>query len=89
MNKTEMIARLARKTGTSKAHARKVLKAILDTVAGELKDGGKVTLNGFGTFSVTERKPRTGCHPGTGEMLHISASRAPRFKTGKKLRKAV
>ncbi|MFP4237098.1 MAG: HU family DNA-binding protein, partial [Desulfonatronovibrio sp.] len=69
MNKTEMISRLAQKTGSSKTHAQKALQSILDTVAGELKHGGKVTLNGFGTFSVTERKPRTGRHPRTGEVL--------------------
>lgn len=83
-----MIARLAEKTGTSKTYAQKVLHGIFDTVADELKNGGKVTLTGFGTFSVAERKPRTGRHPQTGEILNISAAKVPRFKAGKTLRSA-
>lgn len=83
-----MISRLAEKTGTSKTHAHKVLQGILETVADELKNGGKVTLNGFGTFSVAQRKPRTGRHPLTGEALSISAARVPKFKAGKSLKNA-
>lgn len=89
MNKTEMVARLAEKTGTTQKDAQKALDGVIGIISDELKDGGSVTLTGFGTFSIAERKPRTGRNPRTGEPLDIPAARVPKFKAGKVLKNAV
>lgn len=89
MNKAEMVARLAEKTGTTQKDAQKALDGVIGIISDELKDGGSVTLTGFGTFSIAERKPRTGRNPRTGEPLDIPAARVPRFKAGKVLKETV
>ena len=89
MNKTELIAAIAGQAEVSKKDAEKVLKAFTDVVAEELKNGGKVQLVGFGTFEVSERAARTGRNPQTGEEMTIAASKAPKFKAGALLKKAV
>ena len=78
-----MIAAIAEEAGISKKDAEAALKAFVNTVEKELKDGGKVQLVGFGTFEVSKRAARTGRNPQTGEAMEISASRSPRFKAGK------
>ena len=83
MNKVELIAAIAEEAGISKKDAEAALKAFVNTVEKELKDGGKVQLVGFGTFEVSKRAARTGRNPQTGEAMEISASRSPRFKAGK------
>ncbi len=89
MNKTEMVAAIAKKTDLSKKDAEKALKAFTDTVAAELKKGQKVQLVGFGTFEVTKRAAREGRNPQTGKVMKIKASKAPKFKAGKALKDVV
>lgn len=83
MNKVELIAAMAEQAGISKKDAEAALKAFIDIVEGELKEGGKVQLVGFGTFEVSKRAARTGRNPQTGETMEITASKTPRFKPGK------
>lgn len=89
MNKTEMIAAIADKTGLTKKEAEKALKAFTDTVAEELAKDGKVQLVGFGTFEVSKRAARVGINPHTRQPLNIEASRTPKFKAGKALKDAI
>ena len=89
MNKTELVAAIAKKTELSKKDAEKALKAFTDVVAEELKKGEKIQLVGFGTFEVTERAAREGRNPRTGERMSIAASKAPKFKAGKALKDIV
>ncbi len=86
MTKAELIDAMAEKAGTSKAAAKRFLDAFADSVTDALKSGDKVTLVGFGTFSVTERKPRTGRNPQTGAEIKIAGGKAPKFKAGKALK---
>lgn len=76
---------MSEKANMSKVDAEKALKAFIDTVTDELKNGGKVQLVGFGTFEVGERAERQGRNPKTGE----SASKSPKFKAGKALKDIV
>ena len=89
MNKTELVAAVAKKSELSKKNAEAVLKAFTEVVAEELKNGGKVQLVGFGTFEVSERSERIGRNPKTGEEMIIAASKAPKFKAGKALKDAI
>ena len=86
MNKTELIAAIAEKSGVKKVDAEKALKAFTDVVAEELKKGEKVQLVGFGTFDVLKRPARQGRNPRTGKSMKIKASKAPKFKAGKALK---
>ena len=89
MNKAELIAEVAVKTGLSKKDSEKAVNAALDTVTASLKSGEKVSLVGFGTFDVKEREARMGRNPKTKEEIEILASRVPQFKAGKALKEAV
>ena len=89
MNKTELVAAIAEKTGLTKKDAEGAVKAFTDTVAEQLKAGDKIQLVGFGTFEVAERAARTGKNPQTGEAINIPASKAPKFKAGKALKDVV
>ncbi len=89
MNKTELVAAIAEKTGLSKKDSEKALKAFTEVVSEELKKGEKIQLVGFGTFEVVDRPAREGRNPRTGETMPISASKAPKFKAGKALKDAV
>ena len=86
MNKTELIAAIAEAAELTKKDAEKALKAFTDVVAEELKKGEKVQIVGFGTFEVSERAEREGRNPQSGEVMKISASKAPKFKAGKALK---
>ena len=86
MNKTELVAAMAEKTGLSKKDAEASIKAFTDVVAEELKKGEKIQLVGFGTFEVSERAARTGRNPQTGAEMTIAASKSPKFKAGKALK---
>ena len=86
MNKAELIAAIAEKTELSRKDAEKALKAFTDVVAEQLRKGEKVQLVGFGTFEISERAPREGRNPQTGEAMMIAASKTPRFKAGKALK---
>ena len=89
MNKTELVASIAEKAGIAKKDADKALAAFVDTVAAELKKGGKIQLVGFGTFSVKERAAREGVNPHSGAKIKIAASKNPSFKAGKALKDAI
>ena len=89
MNKTELIDAIAQEAGLSKADAKKALEAFLATVEKTLKKGDKISLVGFGSWSVTEKAAREGRNPQTGEEIKIAASKAPVFKAGKSLKDAV
>ncbi|MCI5701033.1 MAG: HU family DNA-binding protein [Lachnospiraceae bacterium] len=89
MNKTELVAAIAKETELSRKDAEAAVKAFVDVVANELKKGEKVQLVGFGTFEVSERAAREGRNPQTGETMTIEASKAPRFKAGKALKDIV
>ena len=85
MNKAELIAQLAEDAGITKVQANATLDSFVDTVTKTLKKGDKVTLVGFGTFSVSKRAARTGRNPQTGEAIKIKAKKVARFKAGKEL----
>ena len=89
MNKTELIAEIACKTGLSKKDAEKALNATLDTVTETLAAGEKVQLVGFGGFEVKNREARMGRNPKTKETIEIPASKLPVFKAGKALKDKV
>jgi DNA-binding protein HU-beta len=89
VNKADLIDKMATEANISKAAAEKALGALTDGVKTALQKGEPVTLIGFGTYSVTERKARTGRNPQTGEELQIPAKKAIKFKAGKGLREAV
>ena len=89
MNRTELISAMSEKSELTKVDVEKALKAFIDTVTEELKNGGKVQLVGFGTFEVVERAERQGRNPKTGEAITIPASKSPKFKAGKALKDIV
>lgn len=89
MNRQELIAALADKTGSSKADADRSIAALLDIVTASLKKGDNVQLVGFGTFEVRKRAARNGRNPATGETIKIKASKQPAFKAGAGLKAAV
>ena len=89
MNKGELIESVAKDVGISKALAGKVLDSTIDTVTKGLAKGERVALVGFGTFSVSTRKARTGRNPRTGKEIRIPAKKVARFKAGNKLGQAV
>ncbi len=86
MTKTELIEGLANKLGMHKSEAEKAINIILDDIIAALRQGDRVNISGFGTFSVSSRRPRTGRNPKTGESIQISASRSAKFKAGKQLK---
>ena len=89
MNKGELIERISKDAKLSKTQATAALNSTLAAVQAALKKGGKVTLVGFGTFSVGKRKARTGRNPQTGAKLKIAARRIAKFAPGAGLKKAV
>lgn len=89
MNKTELIAEVAKRTGLSKKDAESAVNAVMETVSDTLAKGGKVQLVGFGTFETKERSARTGRNPKTKEAINIPASTVPVFKAGKALKDKV
>ena len=86
MNKTQLVDARAKETGVAKNEVKKVVDSFTDVVAAELKKGGKVQMVGFGTFEVVARAAREGRNPRTGKSMKIKASKAPKFKAGKKLK---
>ena len=80
MNKTEFINAVAEKSGLSKVDAKKAVEAFVETVSSELKEGGKVALLGFGSFSVAEKSARKGVNPKTKQPIEIPARKSVKFK---------
>ena len=89
MNKTELIAAIAAKTGETKKDAEATLNAFVNVVSETLAKGDKVQLVGFGSFEVRKRAARKGRNPQTKEEIKIPASKAPVFKAGKDLKDLV
>ena len=83
MNKAELIEKIAKDAGMNKVQANAAIDSFTDSVVGVLKKGDKVTLVGFGTFSVTARAARNGRNPQTGATIKIKARKVPKFKAGK------
>jgi DNA-binding protein HU-beta len=88
MTKADLVDKMAQNVGTSKAVAEKALDSLITEIKKSLKKGKKVTLVGFGTFSVAKRKARKGVNPRTGEVINIKASKVAKFKAGKALKDA-
>ena len=89
MNKTELIAAVAEKSGLTRKDAERAVNAAFDTITAELKKGEKVQISGFGVFEVKAREARVGRNPRTKEAIQIPASKAPAFKASKALKDTV
>jgi len=89
VTKADLVNSIAEKAGLSKADAEKALKAFTDAVTDALKADEKVSLVGFGTFSVGQRAARTGQNPQTGAKINIPAAKVPKFKAGKALKDSI
>lgn len=83
MNKQTLVDAIAQSTGLTKKAVTDVLNHFIDSVMGEIKKGGTVTLTGFGTFKSIKTKSRQGRNPKTGQKITIPAKRVPRFSAGK------
>lgn len=89
MTKDQMIAAMAAQSGISKRQATAALQAFFSGVTVQLKKGKKVSFSGFGTFTVSKRKARTGRNPRTGAPLTIPATKVPVFRAGSRLKDAI
>jgi DNA-binding protein HU-beta len=89
VNKTDLIDHIAEEAEISKAAAGRALDAFVGAVRATLKEGGSVTLVGFGTFVVGKRAARSGRNPRTGDAIKIKAAKVPKFRPGKGLKDAI
>ena len=89
MNKADLVQELANWTGLTKKTSRQAIDAITSVITDALARGEKVTLVGFGTFQVMQRRAKRGRNPQTGEEIRIPAQNVPKFKAGEKLLGAV
>lgn len=89
MNKTELIAAVAAKTGATRKDTEAMVNTMLDVITEELVAGGRVQLVGFGAFETKHREPRVGRNPKTREAVEIPATTVPVFKAGKALKEKV
>ncbi len=89
MNKSELVASVAERSGLAKVEAERAVDAVFDSIMDALKDGDEVRLVSFGIFSCVDKPAREGRNPSTGEKLHIPARRVPKFKPGKPLKDAI
>ena len=89
MKKVELVEAVAEKAGLTKADATRAIDATFEAITEALANGDKITLVGFGTFSVSERAAREGRNPRTGETVSIAARNAVSFKAGSALKEAV
>lgn len=90
MTKAELIEKVAKEAKITKSQANDALKGFVESIkSGLKKDGARITLTGFGTFSTIKRKARTGRNPRTGQEIKIPASRAPKFSAGKAFKASV
>ena len=89
MNKAELITKMAEKSGLTKKDTETALRGFIESVTEALENKEKVQLVGFGTFETRERAAREGRNPRSGEVMHIAASKAPKFKAGKALKDIV
>jgi DNA-binding protein HU-beta len=89
MTKSDLIEVIAKEIGVPKAKAEKMINVFVDKIRETLSSGGKVTITGFGTFTVSHRAARSGRNPQTGETINIPAVDVPHFKAGKSFKEAV
>ena len=89
MNKGDLVEKIASEVGLTKRASNEAIDAITSIVSDALARGEKVTLVGFGTFQVMERKARRGRNPQTGQTIQIPAKKVPKFRPGRSLREAV
>jgi DNA-binding protein HU-beta len=89
MNKGDLIDRVSGDAGISKAQADRAIDSVLGGITDSLRKGERVTLVGFGTFSISQRRSRKGRNPQTNEMMKIPATKAVRFSSGKKLKEVI
>jgi len=89
MTKADLIEKMATDADISKAAAEKALKSFIEAVTKTVKKGNKLTLVGFGTFSVSKRAARKGRNPKTGATIKIAARKVPKFKAGQAFKDAV
>ena len=89
MTKAELIGKMAKDAKITKAAAGRALDGVIDGITTALKKGDRIIMVGFGTFSVSKRKARTGRNPQTGKPIKIAARKVAKFKAGSKLSKAV
>jgi len=89
MTKAELVGIMKKEANISKSAAEKALQSFLNAVTKALKRGDKLTLPGFGTFSVAKRKARVGRNPQTGKEIKIPAKKVPRFKPGTLLKNSI
>lgn len=89
VSKADLVDQVASTTNLSKKAVKETVDALLESMSAEISSGSKVTLTGFGTFELRQRKSRTGVKPGTTEKIDIPASRYPAFKAGKSLKDKV
>lgn len=89
MTKADLADSLANRAGFPKQQAEDIVNGVFEDIVSALKKGDKVNISGFGTFSVSERKARTGRNPRTGETIQIASSRAAKFKAGKTLKESL
>ncbi|HNU37798.1 HU family DNA-binding protein [Macellibacteroides fermentans] len=85
MNKTEFINAVSEQSGLSKVDSKKAVEAFIQTISNEMKEGGKISLLGFGSFSTTEKAARKGVNPKTKEVIDIPARKVVKFKAGAEL----
>ena len=89
MNKTELVAIVAEKSGLTKKDAERVVSATFETITAQMMKGEKVQISGFGIFEVKEREARVGRNPRTKEAIEIPASKVPAFKASKTLKDTI
>ncbi len=89
MTKADLIDAVANRTELPRQKAEEIVNGFFDDIISALKKGDKVNISGFGTFSVSQRRARTGRNPKTGEAIQIASSRAAKFKAGKTLKESL
>lgn len=89
MNKAQLVDAMAARAGLTKADAKKALEAFVGATTDAMKDGDRVAMVGFGTFSVSTRAARKGRNPQTGATINIAEKRVPKFSAGAELKNAV
>jgi len=89
MNKAQLVEEVVSQAALTKKVSREAIDAITSVITDALARGEKVTLVGFGTFKVMERKARRGVNPQTGQTIQISAKKVPKFRPGKELREVI
>lgn len=89
MNKSDLVGKIAKETGLTKSKAEAAFNSLTGSITKSLKRGRKVTIVGFGTFSVAKKKARMGRNPQTGAPIKIAARKVPKFSPGSDLKKAV